>query len=153
MNLLKVGDITLNMDRVTGVRDHQAPAGAGTPDGETVILVFFDDTHIELSGMDAAVFRRWIRHNARNLNPRKSADGEDLVSPEQQLQETTDYLVGLIDRLRPKDPAIRSAAHQLNDMIDRYITDQLPPMPAQTFERTVAALRVEPATPVDPPLA
>ena len=145
MNLFKIGDMTLNIDRVNAIQDNQASDEPDAPAGDTRLRILFDNSHVDLVGSDAQVVRRWIRHNARNLAPRRSVDGEDLVSPEEQLQKVTESLVALIDRARPRDPTVRGAAHRLADMIEAYITGQLQAVPTHPFERVVASLKAEAA--------
>ena len=136
MNLIKVGHLVLNVDRINGIHDHLAVMG--NPPAEhphTVTRVLFDDGHIDLTGADAKSLRRWYRHIARDIAPRRDEDGEELISPEEQLRRVLDVVVSHIDRVRPRDPALRSAAHQLVGLVDRYVTGELEPMRASQFAR------------------
>jgi hypothetical protein len=143
MNLFKIGDTTLNMDRVNAIQDHFPAAEPGVVEHATVLRVLFNGAHIDLRGKDAQALRRLIRHSAQNLTPRRTEEGEELSAPEEQLQRIAGHLIGLIDRLRPKDTAMRSAAHRLANMIDEYITGQLPPMPADSLDRLLEPARPE----------
>jgi hypothetical protein len=135
MNLFKVGEMALNMDRVNGIQDHPAPTDPATPAGQDTIRVLFDTASFDLTGIEAQALRRWVRHNSRNLVPTKNEDGEPLIPPEDQLTRVVDLLVSHVDRARPRDPATRSLARRLASLIESYITGQLPPVTARSFER------------------
>ena len=147
MNLFKIGDMTLNMDRVNGIQDRQPSADPNAPPGHLVIRILFDDATIELGGTDAQVLRRWIRHNARNLAPQRGEDGEELIGPEEQLRRVGDELLAAVDRQRPRDSAVRAAARRLNDMLDSYVTGQLLSVSRKPFERDLGVASEEAATP------
>jgi hypothetical protein len=145
MNLIKIGGTILNVDRINGIQEFLPPAdpsGTGTVQ-ERITRVLFDHGQIDLTGADAKSFRRWYRHLARDIAPHKDEDGEELVSQENQLRETFDVLLSLIDRVRPRDPALRNAAHHVSGMIDRYMTGELEPMRLSQFARTIAAHQPE----------
>jgi hypothetical protein len=146
MNLFKIGDMTLNMDRVNGIQDHVTVSDPGAATGRTVIRILFDVSHIDLDGIDAQVLRRWIRHNARNLAPHKDEEGQELMPPEEQLRRVADHLVALVDRVRPRDPSLRGTAHRLSNMLNEYMTGQLHPVGIKNFERQFEALRPESST-------
>lgn len=147
MNLYKIGDTVINMDRVNGIQDHQAPIDPRAPAGQTVVRVLFDNTTLDLVGREARTFRQWFRHTARNLAPHKDEDGEELIAPEEQLKRASEHLLGLIDHARPRDTAVRHAAHRLAGMIDEYITGELQPARARSFERILepAHAKAQPA--------
>ncbi len=144
MNLFKLGDMVLNMDRVNGVQDHPAPADGAPSAAQDSIRVLFDTATIDLSGPEAHALRRWVRHNSRNLAPTKNEDGELLIHPENQLSKVADLLVDLVDRARPRDSMTRSVARRLAAMIESYITGQLQAVSARSFEREFEAPRAEP---------
>src|SRR5262249_31634246 len=98
MNLLSIGDMTINVDRVNGVQDNQVPEHGDATSGQRVLRILFDEGAIELADADAQAFRRWLRHNSRNLAARKDADGQVLLSPEEQLLRLTESLVDLLDQ-------------------------------------------------------
>jgi hypothetical protein len=137
MNLYRIGDTVLNMDRINGIQDHQPSTAPGAPAGQTVIRVQFDATTIELTGAEAMTFRQWFRHAARNLMIHKDEDGEDLISPEDQLRRVSAHVLALVDRARPRDSAVRHAVHHLSVMIDEYITGELQHARARTFEKSI----------------
>jgi hypothetical protein len=139
MNLIKIGNIVLNVDRITGISDHLAPPHPVATDQPMITRVFFDQTHFDLTGADAKIFRRWYLHVARVIAPTRDEDGEDLVSPEEQVRRTFDDLLGMIDGARPRESAMRRAAHQLSTMIDHYITGELEPIRRSQFVRHLAA--------------
>jgi hypothetical protein len=144
MNLFKLGDMVLNMDRVNGVQDHPLPPDGSSPAAQDTIRVLFDNATIDLSGPEAHALRRWVRHNSRNLAPTKNEDGELLVHPENQLTRVADLLVDLVDRARPRDSTTRSVARRLANMIESYITGQLQPVSARSFEREFESPQAEP---------
>jgi hypothetical protein len=136
MNLIRIGSVVLNVDRINGIQDPLPPTqppASGHP--QTFIRVLFDECHIDLAGADANVFRRWYRHAARDLAPRMDEDGEELVMPEDQVRQAFDALLNRIDHLRPRDHALRSATHTVSGMVDRYITGELEPVRASRFAR------------------
>jgi hypothetical protein len=143
MNLLKVGDTILNMDRVNGIRDHQPPSDPAAPSDQAVLRVLLDGATIDLEGVEAQSLRRWVRHHARNLAPQRNEQGEDLLSPELQLMSVVEGLLALIDRDRPRDPTLRAAVRRLAEMIKAYITDQLPPATVERFEKKLAVFRAD----------
>jgi hypothetical protein len=143
MNLFKLGDMVLNMDRVNGVQEHPAPADGSPSAAPDTIRVLFDTATIDLTGPEAHALRRWVRHNSRNLAPTKNEDGELLIHPENQLTKVADLLVELVDRARPRDSTTRSVARRLSAMIESYITGQLPPVSARSFEREFEIPRTE----------
>jgi hypothetical protein len=138
MNLIRIGDTVLNLDRVSGIQDHQHPRDTGGAADGNVVRVLFDATTIELVGIEALTFRQWFRHAARNLNMHKDEDGEDLVSPEEQLERVSQQLLALIDHARPRNAAVKQAAHRLSALIAEYITGELRPVRARSFERIIA---------------
>ena len=138
MNLIRIGDTVLNLDRISGILDHQHPADPGGPAGVHVIRVMFDGTTIELAGIEAQAFRQWFRHASRSLLLHKDEDGEDLVSPEDQLARVSDQLLALIDHARPRNAAVRQAAHRLSGLIKEYMTGELRHVRARSFERSLA---------------
>jgi hypothetical protein len=149
MNLIKIGGTVLNVDRINGIQDHLIPSDPSTAGQRTVIRVLFDNTHIDLAGVDAKTFRRWYRHLARDISPRKDEDGEELISQEEQLQRAFEVLMSLIDRVRPRDAALRNAARLLSGMVDKYITGELEPIRASQFERHFAAPSADSSTQPD----
>jgi hypothetical protein len=145
MNLLSIGDTTINIDRVNGVQDNQVSEHGDGAFGQRVLRILFDEGTIELADADAQAFRRWLRHNSRNLAARKDADGQVLLSPEEQLLRVTESLVDLLDqasfvqgpRNQDQTSTTRRLAHRLASLIDGYITGQLKPEPARMFDRLV----------------
>jgi hypothetical protein len=136
MNLIKVGHLVLNVDRINGIHDHLAVAGNPPEAGpRTVTRVLFDQGHIDLTGADAKSLRRWYRHIARDIAPHRDEEGEELISPEEQVHRVLEMVVSHIDRVRPRDPSLRSAAHELVGLVDRYITGELGPVRASHFVR------------------
>jgi hypothetical protein len=138
MNLYRIGDTVLNVERVNGIMDHLNPVGPGE---RRVLRVLFDNTHIDLDGAEAEVFRRWFRHSARNLTPHRDEDGEELVSPEDQVRKELQHLIVLIDRSRPRDRATRQAARQLWQLVDQFLTGELRPARAEEFSRILTEVR------------
>jgi hypothetical protein len=150
MNLIKIGNVVLNVDRINGIQDHLPlahPSMAGQQ--QMVTRVLFDQAHIDLTGADAKTFRRWYRHAARDIAPHKDEEGEDLVSPEDQLRQAFDFLLNHIDHMRPRDSALRHTAHLLSGMIDRYITGELDPVRTAQFARHFAAPQADAAAAPD----
>ncbi len=146
MNLIKIGNVVLNIDRINGIQDHLPeahPSMAGQQ--QMVTRVLFDQGHIDLTGAEAKTFRRWFRHAARDIAPHKDEQGEDLVSPEDQLRQAFDALLNHIDRMRPRDSALRHTAHLLSGMIDRYMTGELEPVRATQFARHFSGSRPDAA--------
>ena len=147
MNLIKIGNVVLNVDRINGIQDHLPvahPSMAGQQ--QLVTRVLFDQGHIDLTGTDARSFRRWYRHAARDIAPHKDEEGEELISPEDQLRQAFDVLLNNIDHLRPRDPALRHTAHLFSGLIDRYITGELDPVRTTQFTRHYSAPQAD-ATP------
>jgi hypothetical protein len=134
MNLYRVGKTILNVDRINGILDHQVPAGPDAPDGRTVLRVLFDHAHIDLTDKEAQIFRYWFRHAARSLDPHKDEDGEELVSPDEQVRKASEILRDLIDRERPRDRVMRYAVRRLGRIIDQFLTGELRPVRAKNFE-------------------
>jgi hypothetical protein len=138
MNLYRVGNTVLNMDRVNSIQEHPIHADHAAPAAASVTRVIFDTTTVDLVGVEAQTFRQWYRHAARNLVVHKDESGEDLVSPEEQLKRLADHLVELVDRVRPRNVALRHAAHRLHASVASYITGELAPVRARSFEKTLA---------------
>jgi hypothetical protein len=143
MNLYRIGSTVLNMDRVNGIQDQQAPADPAAPAGRRVIRVLFDGTTIDLVGEEARTFRQWFRHAARSLVIHKDEDGEDLISPEEQLKRLSDHVLALVDRARPRDSSVRSAVHRLSGMVDEFITGELQHVRAKNFEKSLEGAHVD----------
>jgi hypothetical protein len=146
MNLIKIGSVVLNVDRINGIQDHLSlahPSMAGQH--QMVTRVLFDQAHIDLTGAEAKIFRRWYRHAARDIAPHKDEEGEELVSPEDQLRQAFDVLLNHIDHIRPRDSVLRHTAHLLSGMIDRYITGELDPVRTTQFARQFSAPHAESA--------
>jgi hypothetical protein len=143
MNLYRIGDTVLNMDRVNGIQDHQPPSDLSAVAGANVIRVLFDTTTIDLRGVEAQTFRQWFRHAARNLVLHKDEDGEELMSPAEQLQRVSDRLLMTIDRSRPRNAAVQHAAHRLSGLINDYITGELHPVRTKDFEKSIATVEAE----------
>jgi hypothetical protein len=135
MNLYRIGQTILNVDRINGIIDYQIPSDAGAPDGRTVLRVLFDNAHIDLADKEAQTFRFWFRRAARNLDPRKDEDGEDLVSPDDQVRRAYEILCDLIDRECPQDRVIRHTVHRLGRLIEQFLTGELQSARASDFER------------------
>jgi hypothetical protein len=134
MNLYRIGNKVLNLDRVNGIVDVAGPTDPnGTGDGG-VLHVLFDQGEIDLTGIEAEIFRRWYRHASRNLNPHKDEDGEDLVSPEDEVRKSIEALVARIDRVRPADSALRHTAHRVRSIVLQFLTGELRPARATDFE-------------------
>jgi hypothetical protein len=147
MNLIKVGHLVLNVERINAVHDHLSVAGDPAAESpQTVTRVLFDQGHIDLTGADAKFLRRWYRHIARDIAPRRDEDGEELIAPEEQVRRALDVLVGHIDRVRPRDSHLRSAAHHLVGLIDRFITGEIEPMRATQFARQYGAAHSDAST-------
>jgi hypothetical protein len=70
----------------------------------------------------------------------KNEEGEDLVSPEDQLKRLSEHVVALVDHARPRDSGARHAVHHLASLIDQYITGELQPARAKAFERLIQAV-------------
>jgi hypothetical protein len=136
MNLYRINDTVLNLERINGVYDLRVPQ-ADAPAGQRILRVVFDNAQIDLTGDEARVFRRWFRHSSKNLTPHKDEEGAELVSPEDQVKRSLDALLVLIDHSRPRDPAVRQAARRLADLIDYHITGELLPARASEFEKTL----------------
>jgi hypothetical protein len=139
MNLYRIGNTVLNLDRVNGIQEHPRPADPGAPAEPNVTRVLFDTTTIDLRGIEAQAFRQWYRHAARNLVLQRDEDGEELVTPEEQLKRLAEHLIALIDRARPRNAAVRHAAHRLAISISEYITGELQAVRERGFERSLAA--------------
>jgi hypothetical protein len=135
MNLYRIGNMVLNMDRVNGILDHHVRGDAAGP---RVLRVLFDDGHIDLDGHDAESFRQWFRHVARHLGPQRDEDGEELISPEEQMRKGFETLLVRIDQTRPRDGVLRRTAHRLADMLDHYLTGELQPVRVKDFESDFA---------------
>ena len=135
MNLYKIGDMTLNMDRVNGYQEIHVPAGSEASAGQHAVRVLFDNGSIDLTGAEAQALRQWIRHQVHNLTPKVDEDGERLIGPEDQLRSVTSHLLALIDNAGSKDAAVRSTAHRLSALIDNYLTGQLKSVRAKGFEK------------------
>ena len=65
MNLIKIGDALLNVDRLNRISEHEGPLDPAHPGEGTITRLHFDDSQFDLSGMDAKIFRRWCRHVRR----------------------------------------------------------------------------------------
>jgi hypothetical protein len=142
MNLYRVGNTVLNMDRVTSIQEvpHPGPGPSDptAPAGANVTRIFFDTMTMDLSGVEAQAFRQWYRHAARNLVVHRDEAGEELLAPEEQLKRLAEHLVALVDRVRPRNAALRHAAHRLHSALASYITGELGPVRARNFEKTIA---------------
>jgi hypothetical protein len=136
MTLYRIGKTVLNIDRINGILDHQVPADPGAPDRPTVLRVLFDQSHIDLTGEEAAAFRYWFRHAARRLDPRRDEGGEELISPDEQVRRGFEILCGLIDHDRPRDRAMRHTAHRLGHIIEEFLTGELQPARSKDFEKS-----------------
>jgi len=143
MNLCRIGDTVLNLDRVNGIQDHHQPSDPSAPAGANVIRILFDTTTIDLVGAEAQAFRQWLRHAARTLLLHKDEEGEELISPEEQLQRVSEHLLALIDRARPRNATVRHAAHRLSGMIGHYITGELHPVRTKGFEKSIAIVEAD----------
>jgi hypothetical protein len=135
MNLYRIGNTVLNLDRVNGILDVAGPNRPDASGGGNLLRILFDQGQIDLTGKEAEILRRWYRHASQNLAPHKDEDGEDLVSPEDQVRESFDALVARIDRLRPGDSVLRHAAHRIRDIIDLFLTGELQAARADDFQR------------------
>jgi hypothetical protein len=138
MNLYRIGNTVLNMDRVNSIQEHAGPPDPAAPAAANVTRVMFDAMTIDLVGVEAQTFRQWYRHAARNLVVHKDEAGEDLLPPEEQLKRLADHLVALVDRVRPRNTALRHAAHRLHSSVAAYITGELGPVRVKSFEKTIA---------------
>jgi hypothetical protein len=138
MNMIKIGNTVLNVDRINGIEDHQPAPDPSSTHQQKITRVLFDHMHIDLVGVDANILRRWYRHVARDIAPRRDEDGEELILPEDQLRKAFDHFLHLVDRSRPRDHALRTAAHRLYGMVDRFITGELEPMRIKQFEHEFA---------------
>jgi hypothetical protein len=138
MNMIKVGNVLLNLDRINCIEDHRAPGDPSTTHQPKITRVSFDHSTIDLVGGDANTLRRWYRHIARDINPHRDQDGEELISPEDQLRKAFDHFLHRMDLSRPRDHALRAAARQLYGMIDQFITGELEPMRIKQFEQEFA---------------
>jgi hypothetical protein len=141
MNLLRVGTKVINLDRVNGILDHHAPTGADGSDGEPVLRILFDHGQVDLVGAEAQALRRWYRHTSHTLAPQKGEDGEELVSPEDQVIKACEALVELIDRVRPRDSVMRRLARRVQGLVDHYLTGELRPASASEFARSFEEAR------------
>lgn len=135
MNLYRIGKTVLNIDRINGILDHQVPADPDAPDGRAVLRILFDHAYIDLTDEEAQIFRYWFRHAARSLDPHKDEDGEELVSPDEQVRRGCEILRDLIDRERPRDRVMRHTVHRLGHIVDQFLTGELQPVRAKNFER------------------
>jgi hypothetical protein len=137
MNLYRIGNKVLNLDRLSSILDAEGPNGpAATADGPCLRLLF-DQVEVDLIGSEAEAFRSWYRHAAFNLTPHKDEDGEDLMPPADQVREALESLVAQIERARPGDAAMRRAAHRARDVVALYITGELRPAPARAFKASL----------------
>ena len=141
MNLYRIGTTVLNLNRINGILDIHVPTDPGASGGRTVLRILFDHGQIDLSGKEAEVIRRWYRHASQNLAPHVDEDGEQLVSPEDQVRQAIEALVGRIDRTRPKDSVMRHTAHRVRDIIDPFLTGELQPARASDFEKSLEEAR------------
>jgi hypothetical protein len=138
MNLYRIGNTILNMDRVNSIQERTSPAEPTEPPAASITRVMFDTMTIDMVGVEAQTFRQWYRHAARNLVVHKDEAGEDLVPPEEQLKRLADHLVALVDRVRPRNAALRHAAHRLHSSVAAYVTGELGPVRARNFEKSIA---------------
>jgi hypothetical protein len=138
MNLYRIGNTIVNMDRVNSIQEHPSPASSAEHAAAGVTRVMFDTMSIDMVGVEAQTFRQWYRHAARNLVVHKDEAGEDLVPPEEQLKRLADHLVALVDRMRPRNAALRHTAHRLQNSVAAYITGELAPVRAKSFEKSIA---------------
>jgi hypothetical protein len=134
MNLYRIGNKVLNLDRLNGILDVDAPTGPEAPPEGAALRALFDQGEIALTGKDAEAFRGWYRHASHNLTPHRDENGEALVSPEDQVRESLEALVAQIDRARPGDSALRRTAHRLRDLVGLFLTGELQPVPAKEFK-------------------
>jgi hypothetical protein len=132
MKLCRIGNTVLNIDRINGILQHHVPGG---PDGRPVLRVLFDQVHIDLTGKEAEAFRYWFRHASQSLDPHRDEDGEELISPDDQVRRAYEILRRLADRERPRDRAIQHTIHRLGSLIDQFLTGELQPARARDFER------------------
>jgi hypothetical protein len=136
MNLYQIGKTIINVDRVNGIVDHVVPAGTDGPNRQAVLRILFDHGSVDLTGTEALVFRSWYRHASRRLERHHDEDGEELVSPDEQVRRSWEFLRGLVDRQHPRDPAMRQTVHRLGQIIDQFLTGELQPARASTFARS-----------------
>src|SRR5262245_10756142 len=122
MDLYRIGNKVLNLDRLNGIIDVASPAGTAATGGGAAIPVLFDQGEIELTGREAAAFRRWYRHASRPLDLHRDEDGEELVSPEEQVRCAVEALVDRLDRLRVSDSSSRHVAHRVRAIVDQFLT-------------------------------
>jgi hypothetical protein len=141
MNLYRIGNKVFNLDRLNGIVDVSRPDGHDAPGGGTVLRILFDHGHLDLTGDEAEILRRWYRHASRNLAPHRDEDGEELISPEDQVRDSVEALVARIDRVRPADSASRHTAHRVRDIIDQFITGELRPARAKDFDDSLKEVR------------
>lgn len=134
MNLYRIGNKVLNLDRVNGLIEVPATTAPDGTAAEAALRVVFDHGCIDLTGKDAEVLRRWYRRASQNLAPHRDEDGEELVSPEDQVRESLHTLVARIDRMRPSDASLRGAAHRVRTIVGRFLTGELPPARADEFK-------------------
>ena len=139
MNLYRIGKTVINVDRINFILDHQVLADSGAPEGRTVVRVVFDQTHIDLTDHEAEGLRYWFRRAARRLDPHTDENGEELVSPDDQVRKACAALYDLIDSQRPGDRVMRHAAHRLRHIIDQFLTGELEPVCVTNFERDLVA--------------
>lgn len=135
MDLYRIGTTVLNLNRINGILDIHVPTDPGASGGQTVLRILFDHGQIDLSGKEAEVIRRWYRHASQNLAPHVDEDGEQLVSPEDQVRQAIEALVGRIDRTRPRDSVMRHTAHRVRDIIDLFLTGELQPARISDFDK------------------
>jgi hypothetical protein len=145
MTLYRIGKTVLNIDRINGIIDHHAPADPHAPEGGTVLRVLFDEAHIDLTGKEAEAFRYWFRHASRSLDPHWDEDGEELISPDDQVRRAYEVLCGLIDRDQSRDRVMRHTAHRLRHIIERFLTGELHPARSKDFERNFEVTHLEPS--------
>jgi hypothetical protein len=75
----------------------------------------------------------------RRLDPHTDENGEELVSPDDQVRKACAALYDLIDSQRPGDRVMRHAAHRLRHIIDQFLTGELEPVCVTNFERDLVA--------------
>jgi hypothetical protein len=141
MDLYRIGNKVLNLDRLNGIIDVASPAGATPTDGGTALHVLFDQGEIELTGREAEAFRRWYRHASRPLDLHRDENGEELVSPEEQVRGVVEVLIERLDRLRLGDPAFRHVAHRARAIIGHFLTGELKPARSRDFQALLQAAR------------
>jgi hypothetical protein len=136
VNLYRVGQTVLNIDLINGIVDNLVPADPGANDGRTVLRVFFEQSYIDLTGREAEAFRYWFRHSARCLDLHRDPDGEELISPHDQVRKAFEILRDHIDRERPRDREMGRIVHRLEHILDQFLTGELQPARSREFEMT-----------------